>query len=294
MYFDSVVLIGEHGSGKDTIGKHIVSVVEGASIVKFGAFGKLLVSKAFNLSLDDMECKETRETTKLFGLSALDLLNLLFQAGSTDTKEALKLREAYQSFAITIAKVIDFPVFTDIRRMEELDFVREGFNPLIIGLEKLSSYPRLSGDEHVDELMEEVDISCCTVGYNTPEQSIALIESKLRSYGISLKVKPKLFICNSGLLTKVVDGTTYIGMNPFCDVIENQMPYLSDETACAMLQAFLDNANAHEILGYFVIEKDKRYTTKYNVALTYVLHHISKTHDIYIQEKTGEYIQWEN
>lgn len=292
MHFDSIVLIGEHGSGKDTIGKHIVSVVDGAGIVKFGAFGKLLVSKAFNLSLDDMECKETRETTKLFGLSALDLLNLLFQAGSTDTKEALKLREAYQSFAITTASVFDFPVFTDIRRIEELAFVREEFNPLIVGLEKLSSYPRLSGDEQVDELMEEVDITCCTVGYDTPERTITLIESKLRAYGIQLKTRPKFFVCNPGLITKVVDGTTYIGTNPFMDLVENQMPYLSDETACAMLQAFLDNANGKEILGYFVIEKDKSYTTQYNVALTYVLHHISKTHDIYIQEETGEYVQW--
>ena len=297
MKYNAIVLLGEHNTGKDTLGNFLVSIVPGAGIVKFGGLNKYLVARMFDKSVESMEDKTERQQKVIHELSPLTMLNLLFQAGQLETPEAEALRKSYRINAITAAASVEFPIFTDIRRQEELNEVKARYNPFVVFLFAKVGFQGKSGDEFVRQmwLENDYDWGVHTVGIHSVEHSQRFLLDGLAAHNIKTIEKPKVYLRNKW--RHVMPGTQWISYDSFMDMFAEAgglLEELSESTAHAMVEAFLRNANAHEIKSYLGLEDDKSYSMlKCDPALL-MLNTIAKTHDIYIEiaDSEGDFIKY--
>lgn len=297
MTFDSIVFLGEHGSGKDTLGNYICEIVNNAGIVKFGLLGKQLTAKAFEVPLELLEDKDKRKEIALYQLSPLTFLNLLFQAGQLDTPEAKALRESYVTNALNRAFAFDFPVFTDIRRQEELDAVKTKYNPLVILLATEFSFVGAPGDEYIEQMYfnnkNEIHFVLQTVGLKTLENTKETLRNELRVRNVMTKEKPKVYLRNRW--QNVVPGTKWLSFESFMDMFSEAGGFLaviSEDTAHAMVEAFLENANAHEIIAYLNLEDDESYSMLKCDVARLMIDTIAKTHDVYIELTENDFVKY--
>jgi len=135
---NALVLLGVSGSGKDTIASQFPS----STNIKFAALTKEIVARVWGVDADKLEDKEWRnESSLLIGgkqisLSPFDLLSALYH-GAPYTK----LSKANIELAIEKAKASSFPIFTDVRRVLELEAVVQHFFPYVVLLRRPFTFP---------------------------------------------------------------------------------------------------------------------------------------------------------
>lgn len=125
----ALVLLGYSGIGKDTIFREINASFPSCAInVKFSALSKRLVADAFGVgsyTLEDKEFRSTYKYTNFVPLTPMDLITVLFK-GSEQVPAFIQAGMDYVSLQLDAA-CGDVPVFTDVRRHAELEFIRDKF-----------------------------------------------------------------------------------------------------------------------------------------------------------------------
>ena len=139
----ALVLLGYSGVGKDTLAGLLQYHQPRTTVHKFSAFTKALVSSALDVPKSYLEDKVWRTTHNVGSpyelsslLTPLDLLVLLFQATELNTPEGTALKLANLEFTLSEALQAPAPVFTDVRRLIELNAVQEHFSPTVVFLER--------------------------------------------------------------------------------------------------------------------------------------------------------------
>ena len=135
----ALVLIGYSGVGKDTLANLLAARYVGMSIHKFSGFTKSLVASALCVPKPYLEDKVWR-TAHSFGkdwdlesrFSPLDLLALLFQATALDTPEAARLNAINVEYCMKLALKCAKPIFTDVRRVQEMSTLQDHFSTTVI------------------------------------------------------------------------------------------------------------------------------------------------------------------
>lgn len=125
MKLDAIVLLGYSGVGKDTTFAALDSLCPHVfTNVKFGRLAKELTAKAFDIDVSELEDKELRKQGRhnWCGLSPLDLLTVLYRGITPE------LTKAHISYALMSVNQDYIPVFTDIRRHEEAEAVKQTYS----------------------------------------------------------------------------------------------------------------------------------------------------------------------
>ena len=173
MKHDAIVILGFSGAGKDTTFAALNSAHPGRfTNVKFGALAKQLTANALGISLSVTEDKELRKLPSNYGISAFDLLTVLFQ-GCNES-----LTEAHIRYALDNISHDKIPVFTDVRRsVEAYAICREFRNPLFLWLMTTHAI----SDVNDKEIMSIVHNFCTHIIHrlDTPESTVKTIEAIL-------------------------------------------------------------------------------------------------------------------
>jgi hypothetical protein len=120
----AIILLGSHGAGKDTIANELIARHPKVFCnVKFSTLLKKITANAFYTTTARLEEKKWRNEIKNFGVSPLNVLNALFYGYSY----VPELAEAIIDYGISSIPKHATPVFTDIRRVGELEAVYKNY-----------------------------------------------------------------------------------------------------------------------------------------------------------------------
>jgi ribose 1,5-bisphosphokinase PhnN len=205
----ALVLLGSHGSGKDTVANSLIVKYPGSFYnAKFSKLLKEITANAYYTNTKQLENKTWRNTPGMYRVSPLDVLNALFY-GSTHVQN---LAESILDSCISSIPLDTIPIFTDIRRDKELQKVLEVFGEeevIIIRLLRSSSTP-----DDTDNYLNESVINFTHVNNDgaieqTVEEVINLLELKPTEpeYSIHMYYKPSHLTINPR--HKELDFTTY-------------------------------------------------------------------------------------
>lgn len=147
--YNAIVLLGYHNIGKDTLANRLVEEYPQFVNTKFSALSKLLIYTATGVDCNDKKARELPIGLNNINtnLSAIQLLNALFLASNHEPS----LAKANIEFAINSISKGKIPVFTDVRRVAEMQAVSAHFIPLVIVLYDKDVKPGES-DEQIDNV----------------------------------------------------------------------------------------------------------------------------------------------
>lgn len=136
-HHNAIVLIGNSGVGKDTVANMLIRDYPGVFVnVKFSSLTKAIFAQLgfTEAQVNGTDKEKVREQTlvindKETGVSLLDLLVSLFH-GSHKTN----LHRANITWALNSIPSGSIPIFTDVRRADEMQAVRKNYTPLVIKL----------------------------------------------------------------------------------------------------------------------------------------------------------------
>jgi hypothetical protein len=188
-YGKALVLLGNHGAGKDTVANALMSRYKGFENIKFGSLCKKIVAEAFDIDPAVTEHRVNRTisgimtTFGIFGnsLCALDMLNVLFEGSKGNSQAAVNFREASIQYAMHRANLALVPIFTDVRREQEMEAVVAAYRPTVIHLLS-DKAPLTHGDEAVASVAQTFGATPFRTSpqpvRQTVEQIIAFLEQQ--------------------------------------------------------------------------------------------------------------------
>jgi hypothetical protein len=189
--YDSVILLGFHGVGKDTLANRLCEADPTYVNVKFSQYPKSVLAAALDVPVNWLEDKTYRSSPISKDhpdISPLTLLNLMYHG-----------RKSLPAFSQkTIDSTLDsipkssIPVFTDVRNLLELGEVLSKFSAtLIITLER-SGIKASEGDENFGEIDEHIWLTD-TFSDGSADEWFDKLKSKLQVSDKS-KFKPVLVV----------------------------------------------------------------------------------------------------
>lgn len=155
-----ILLLGRHGAGKDTIATLLQNQFKGVENVKFGELNKRIAASACDIPWEytnDRTFRRNYDVGSNFGIKSdftlIDLLNVLYNGSLGSNSSARKLVKTGIEFTINNCKNCQRPVFTDVRRMQELNAVLNEYGDTIKAIyirdRKQDHTPYSEGDEQL-------------------------------------------------------------------------------------------------------------------------------------------------
>lgn len=183
MELKALVLLGYRNTGKDSICKALQESYSNIHNAKFGAYNKELAAHLTMCGVQKFEDKQWREQPMFsdHSFKPTDLLNALFAF----TKVNKNHRKTVYTDTFGKIPFSSLPVFTDIRREEELNEVigYYGSNCVVVfWLNRIGQEPS-EGDEDLPELISDLTHNVTIVReFQTLQGSLAVNIAKVKAY----------------------------------------------------------------------------------------------------------------
>lgn len=222
----AIVLLGYRNSGKDSVCKELEKRLTLVKNAKFGEFNKQLTADLLEVPRIWLEDKEWREEEYIHGVTPLEVLNAFF----VYSQQSPKFQQKIDSWCLSDCDRYEWVVFTDVRRVRELNKVIQRFgakNTRIFFLERYGLTPS-EGDEEVDQLVEDYSIEAVCI--NSIEENADKILKCLR---VELKKqKPNLHLVTKERIRYFEHLPTYEPLQDLADSISAFIEFNKVDPSC--------------------------------------------------------------
>lgn len=251
--YNALVILGNRNSGKDSVAERLrLENFEKPFVnVKFGAYNKRLIESALTLPEGTLDNKNLRTVPLCFhtGCTPLDFVDVLFQGMSSGTDAAKRLQdyiqlETLQGFIRNHEQNDCIPVFTDVRRVEELRAIKREFTPLVFVLDGGVRAPGAETDQNLSDILKEVGNSLwfytgegCTL-----DETVNEVVKEVQAFGLNKLIEKNdkrfLYICSNPAFFNATLQRGRLEYRPWFPV-QKQMSQLFQESF-----ALIDATNA--------------------------------------------------
>jgi hypothetical protein len=213
--FNALILLGNSGIGKDTLYSGLSKLHKGLQNIKFSYGLKEVLATGFRVPLSFLngtdEKPHWREQTLAIDSfwTALDIMKACYYGAEAAGLSDKIIKE-------TLDNIHEFPVFTDVRTLRELEAIKEVYNPYILHIFHIDVPPK-EADNNISVL--ELYATNRVYRNNTIESMLTSVDLLLTSAGVFSKLnkKPTLFIYAEQELASKDTTSAY---EPFQDILD--------------------------------------------------------------------------